>query len=103
DFADLFFGDGLGLALQRDTFLDERVEHLAAFFLSLREGAQPGEPDLLRRILDGAGEGAVEQTAGAGLFFCHLLELLDHGVCPLVIRGRSGAAPRSRDYRTATS
>ncbi|EXI86025.1 MAG: hypothetical protein AW12_02204 [Candidatus Accumulibacter sp. BA-94] len=34
-------------------FLDQRFEHLAAFFLRLGKGAKPRQPDLLRRFLDG--------------------------------------------------
>ena len=70
----------LRLLLQRRAFLDEGVEHLLAFGLRLGEGAHAGEPDLLRRFLDRAGERAVEQ-AGAGsvlLLVGHRLEFLDH-------------------------
>ena len=55
---DLFFGGGLGLALDGHAFLDQGLEYLAAFFLRLGERAQAGQPDLLGRFLDGAGEWA---------------------------------------------
>jgi hypothetical protein len=99
DVAQLLLGDGLRLALQAHAFLDQRLEHLAAFGLRLGERAHAGQPDLLRGILDGAGELAVEQAGGGGgLLGGDLGELLDHVV---ILCCLEGARPsRSRlEYR----
>ena len=45
-------GGGLGLLLDLLALLDERLEHLDAFLLGLRESAEPGEPDLVRGFAD---------------------------------------------------
>ena len=53
---DFFFGNSLGFALNGQTFLDEGLENLAAFFLSLGKRAQTGKPDLLGRFFDRTGK-----------------------------------------------
>ena len=74
-FSNLLFGHGLRLALNGHTFFDQGFKHFAAFFLRLREGPQARQPDLLRRILDGAGQ------LGIALLFvvAGLLHFLGHG------------------------
>ena len=71
---DLLLGHGLGLALQREAFLHQGLEHLVAFFLGLDKSAQAGQPDLLGGVLDGARE------LGARLFLvvAEFLQFLDH-------------------------
>jgi len=50
-----FLGSLLGLLLQAGAVLHQRLEGLAAFLLHLGEGAKPGQPDLLGRVLDAVG------------------------------------------------
>jgi hypothetical protein len=67
------FGDGLGLALDGQAFLDQGLKHFAAFFLRLGESAQAGQPDLLCGLFDGA------RQLGTGFFVgAHFLQFLDH-------------------------
>jgi hypothetical protein len=86
-FRQLLLGDGLGAALDGHAFLDQRLEHLAAFLLRLGEGAQAGQPDLLRRFLDGAGKLRRRTAAVAFAVIAGLLQFLDHGLSPGVGRG----------------
>ena len=79
-FVDAFFCHRLGLALDAQAFFHQGVEHLAAFFLGLGERAQASQPDLLGRILDGAGQGATRGVGGALLLGTDFLKLLDHAV-----------------------
>src|SRR3989344_2474187 len=86
-FGDLFFGHGLGLALDGQAFLDQGLKHLAAFFLCLGEGTQACQPDLLGGVLDGAGQ------LGVALFLvsAEFLQFLDHGASVVRLVGCAGA------------
>ena len=62
--ADLFFGHGPASCVCRLAPSFTSVSNtLPPSSCALAEGAQAGEPDLLRRFLDGAGQLAVEQAA----------------------------------------
>src|SRR6218665_3120114 len=72
---ELFFGHGLGLALNGQALLDQGFKYFATFLLRLGESAQARQPDLLGRVFDGAGE-LVFALFLVGVGF---LRFLDHG------------------------
>src|SRR6218665_6515 len=72
---ELFFGHGLGLALNGQALLDQGFKYFATFLLRLGESTQARQPDLLGRVFDGAGElGLALFLVGVGF-----LRFLDHG------------------------
>ena len=79
-----------GLAFQLLADLDQVVEQLAALLLGAREGAEAGQPDLLRGVLDGAGQRGVEGRCGGLGGAAGFLDFLDHGSTPEMDGGRHG-------------